>query len=135
MKSYLLNHIQGFQKCKSYQNIPTGSCWIDPQKCRYQHDHEYLCVLTKRSILSKVNFHGWLRIYDLVNKISFLEQSEHFHFWCLLLAYYRLLAIVNALRFWPKFFRKIMHLMQSEFIVVYLDFWVWDISTILWDTL
>ena len=37
--------------------------------------------------------------YVLVNKISFLEQSGHFKFWGLLLAYYWLLAIVNALRF------------------------------------
>ena len=49
----------------------------------------------------------------------------------LLLAYYRLLAIVNVLRFWPKFFRKIMHLMQSEFIVVCSNFWVWDKKTFL----
>ena len=25
MKSYLLNHIQGFQKCKNHQNIPTNN--------------------------------------------------------------------------------------------------------------
>ena len=28
-----------------------------------------------------------------------------------------------------------MYQMQSEFVVVYLDFWVWDFSTMLWDTL
>ena len=43
-------------------------------------------------------------LYGLESKTSFLEQSEHFNFWCLSLPYYRLLAIVNALGFWPTFF-------------------------------
>ena len=46
--------------------------------------------------------------YGLVNKILFLEQSEHFDFWHLLLA--------------QNVFGKTISQMQSEFAVVHLDF-------------
>ena len=34
-----------------------------------------------------------------------------------------------------NFFGMTISLIQSEFDVVYLDLWVWDIRTILWDKL
>ena len=34
-----------------------------------------------------------------------------------------------------NFFEKTIYQMQSESVVVYLDFYVWYISTMLWDTL
>ena len=92
-KSYLLNHIQGFQKCKNHQNIPTRSWWIDPQKADAS-------IIMNTFVYSLIGAYFWrtihqlpvVLVYGLVNKISFLEQSEHFNFWRLLLPYYCLLV-------------------------------------------
>ena len=70
-------------------------------------------------------------VYDLVNKTSFMEQSEHFHFWCLLLAYFCILAIVNNSDRDQNFFGKTIEQMQSEFVVVYSNFLVCDKTTFL----
>ena len=111
MKSYLLNHIQGFQKCKNHKNIPAGSRWIDLQKYAPISEHTkvfmIICIFEGQFTNFQLEYFDdfctfGILVYALVNKISFLEQSEHFDFWRLLLAHYCLLAIVDALWFWPK---------------------------------
>ena len=49
----------------------------------------------------------------------------------LLLAYYRLLAIVKGSDFDQNFFGKTIYQMQSEFVVVFSNFPVWDKMTFL----
>ena len=62
-------------------------------------------------------------------------MCEDFNFKPLLVAYHWLLEIVNALQFWPKFFWKDNLSNAIKICCVFLDIWVWDISTMLWDTL
>ena len=93
MKSYLQNHIQALQKCKNCQSVPIWSRWIDLQKYAPISKHTNNIDIFEDWF---TNFHlesvddactlGIL-VHGLVNKISFLEQSDHFNFRRLLLAY------------------------------------------------
>ena len=145
MKSYLLNHIQGFQKCKNYQNISTGRGWINSQKSILIFQCNMLLISKVVHLLIKV-FSCWSDTNKhCMENIPFCNNYKQKKFFetlgCLIKAsdffqtFDCLLAIVNMLLSSPNFFGMIINQMQSEFVVFFSNFPVWDIRAMAWDAL